>query len=312
MANLIYFNLVLTPGAMGLIWIMICERSVRFVSYFIYLFHFIYHISSRGLCWQSFSVSRWAATLFSRHHQAFLYGTECCLLRIGDHNNRYPERPANESYLHASEGFEFGLWRASRVESRSQRMAALHCEVSLRTDCVRFSLVDIPIYGIYIFYILQTASQGRDHLQTACHAAVCQFRSDCRHDRVPGDCSGRWFEKFHYNGSPAVLRALPVVCLLLVRQRGLRAGDTNNKHLNHAFISLISLIYVEQNSFHLRVRLRLAQFRCEMQENSLDTHDKCGTSFPFYRRRIYGINSAEFHIYYQQIILDCSCAQTNV
>lgn len=191
-------------------------------------------------------------------------------------------------------------------------MAALHCEVSLRTDCVRFSLVDIPIYGIYILYVLQTASQGRDHLQTACHAAVCQFRSDCRHDRVPGDCSGRWFEKFHYNGSPAVLRALPVVCLLLVRQRGLRAGDTNNKHLNHAFISLISLIYVEQNSFHLRVRLRLAQFRCEMQENSLDTHDKCGTSFPFYRRRIYGINSAEFHIYYQQIILDCSCAQTNV
>lgn len=27
MANLIYFNLVLTPGAMGLIWIMICEKK---------------------------------------------------------------------------------------------------------------------------------------------------------------------------------------------------------------------------------------------------------------------------------------------
>lgn len=78
---------------------------------------------------------------------------------------------------------------------------------------------------LYVFPLFKSAPQGRTHLQPSCHAAVCQLRGDCRHDCLPGDCRGRWLKEFHYYGSFAVLCALSVVCLLLVRKRGLRTGD---------------------------------------------------------------------------------------
>lgn len=46
----------------------------------------------------------------------------------------------------------------------------------------------------------------------------------------------------------------------------------NNKYLKQAVI-VNRFLYAEQNSLHLRLRLQLAQFRWEMQENSFDIHD---------------------------------------